>query len=185
MEDLYQVDWVDLETGNGKVEKRPVFYGNATKILDYVCEKRQITGPCFIKLLADSGQGSFKVSLIILPQCYNAEHDTEYEKDDEDLSPPAENSEFSRTMYAQGGSYRNELMLSGVKRSIMLINVPDIKETWQNCKTLWDLAKINDIPYLFVGDFKLSLIMLGLQTVTSSFPCPYCNRDIYRGITLV
>ena len=175
MDDLYKVEWVEMDIEKGKKDMRPVFYGNATEILEHVCEARDIAGPCFVKVLADSGQGSFKISLIVLPHA----------KDDQDIDDSDENgTTSSRTTYAEGGSFSNHLKMSGVKRSIMLVNVPDIKETWDNCKVLWDLAKINDIPYLFSGDFKLTLILLGLQTATSSYPCHLCfvSLDQLRGL---
>ena len=61
-----------MDIGQGKQEERPVFYGNATEIVEAVCEIRQINGPCLIKLLADSWKGSFKVSLSIMPEDFEA-----------------------------------------------------------------------------------------------------------------
>ena len=55
MIEFYKIIWMELEVGGGKVEKRPVFYGNSSDIVEKVCE-REISGPCFIKLMADSGQ---------------------------------------------------------------------------------------------------------------------------------
>jgi hypothetical protein len=52
--------------------------------------------------------------------------------------------------------------------------VPEIKETYDNVKLLFDLTKLNNIPYKFVADFKLLLILNGQQTATSTYPCPYC-----------
>ena len=42
-------------------------------------------------------------------------------------------------------------------------------------KTLFDLIRVNDIPLKFLADFKLLLIVNGLQTATASYPCPYCQ----------
>ena len=56
-----------------KVASRPVFYGDATSIVNYVCEERDISGPCFIKLMVDSGQGSLKFCLSIFPHDYDPE----------------------------------------------------------------------------------------------------------------
>lgn len=162
LEDLYHLTWLDLDVGQGKTEKRPVFYGDAQEIVGKVCEARDIHGPCIVKLMADSGQGSFKISLAIFP-----------EPSDPDSSDEA-SAKKARTTYAQGGSVGGDLSLNGVKRLIMLVHVPDIKETWANCKALWDLAGINNVSYLFVADFKLTLTVLGLQTASASYPCPYC-----------
>ena len=161
LESLYCVEEFEMVVDKyGRKEKRPVFYGNATAVMNAVCDARNITGPCFVKVMADSGQGSFKISVII------KEHDNAEEDDD--------TPESTRSTYAEGGSFGQGLLHTGVKKTIMLVNVPDIKESWSNCKLLWDLAKINDIPYIFVGDFKITLTLLGLQTATSTYPCPYC-----------
>lgn len=65
--------------------------------------------------------------------------------------------------------------LSSVYRLILLCIVPQIKETYKNVKLLFELTKINNIPFKFVADFKLLLIVNGQQTATSTFPCPYCD----------
>ena len=57
----------------------------------------------------------------------------------------------------------------------MLAIVPDVKETHGNMKILFDMIKLNHIPFIFLTDYKLLLITLGKQTATSSYPCPYCN----------
>lgn len=41
-------------------------------------------------------------------------------------------------------------------------------------KLLFDLIDINKIAFKFLADFKLILIVNGLQTATSTYPCPYC-----------
>ena len=156
-----------MDVGQGKQEERPVFYGNTTEIVEAVCEMRQINGPCLIKLLADSGKGAFKISLSIMPEDFEADE-----------------SNGQRTSYSEG-SVGHELSLNGVKRIILVAHVPDVKESWENCKALWDLAEINQISYLLVADIKLTLTVLGLQTASSMFPCPYCFISLkeLRGLT--
>jgi len=84
-----------MDVGQGKQEERPVFYGNATEIVEAVCEMRQINGPCLVKLLADSGKGSFKISLSIMPE--------DFEVND---------NHGKRTSYTEGGSVEYELSLN-------------------------------------------------------------------------
>ena len=57
----------------------------------------------------------------------------------------------------------------------MLACVPKVKETYSSMKTLFDLIRVNDILFKFLADFKLLLIVNGLQTSTASYPCPYCR----------
>lgn len=61
-----------------------------------------------------------------------------------------------------------------VKRIVLLCVVPDIKETYENVKILFNLIKIKNISFKFVADFKLLLIINGQQTASAMFPCPYC-----------
>ena len=78
---------------------------------------------------------------------------------------------------------RDMASLTGSKRLIMLAIVPEVKETHSNMKIIFDLVELNNIPFIFLTDFKLLLITLGKQTATSSYPCPYCNifhRDISK-----
>ena len=67
----------------------------------------------------------------------------------------------------------------------MLVNVADIIETWTIVRYYEILPKINDIPYMFSEDLKLTLILLGLQAATSSYqyPCHLCfvSLDQLRG----
>lgn len=56
----------------------------------------------------------------------------------------------------------------------MLVIVPDIKETYDNIKILFELININNISFKFSSDLKLILLINGQQTATSMYPCPYC-----------
>ena len=39
---------------------------------------------------------------------------------------------------------------------------------------MFDLTKINNIPFKFAADFKLLIIINGQQTASATFSCPYC-----------
>ena len=66
----------------------------------------------------------------------------------------------------------------------MLCCVPNVNESYENMKILFELTKLNNIPYKFVADFKLTLIVNGLQTATSSYPSPVCfvSLNCLRGV---
>lgn len=68
----------------------------------------------------------------------------------------------------------NKRKMTSVHKLLILCVVPDIKESYDNLKLIFDLTQLNDIPYKFACDFKLLLIVNGQQTATASFPCPYC-----------
>lgn len=56
---------------------------------------------------------------------------------------------------------------------------PEAKETYQNLSTLFSLINLNAlcgvIPYTIASDLKLLMILLGLQTCSSTHPCPWCD----------
>lgn len=79
-----------------------------------------------------------------------------------------------RKIYTDGGSIGQEREVTSVYRLIMLCIVPNIKDTYDNVKKLFDLISLNNISFKFISDFKLLLIVNGQQTASSSFPCPYC-----------
>ena len=77
-----------------------------------------------------------------------------------------------RSTYAEGGSTKKGKP-SGVKRVILLAVVPDIKETYSNVSLIFELINLNRLHFKIVADFKLQLIVLGLQTATATHPCGY------------
>lgn len=64
----------------------------------------------------------------------------------------------------------------------MVCVVPEIKVTYDNFRILWNLTNLNSIPYKFVSDYKLLLIMIGQQSAISTYPCPFCfiTLDVLR-----
>ena len=73
---------------------------------------KQIIGLCLINFLADSGKGFFKVSLSIMPEDFEANE-----------------CHGERTSYSEDGSVGNELSVNGIKRTILVSYVIDVKES--------------------------------------------------------
>lgn len=146
-----------------------MIFADAEELVEAVLEKRNFEGNHTLKIMADGGQGFFKISMTILPE----NHEAAETLDDRDfeISGPVHRK---RTRYSEGGTTGQENKITTVQRLILVCIVPDIKETYENLKILFDLTKINNISFRFTSDFKLILIVNGLQTATSTFPCPYC-----------
>lgn len=171
-DNVYQVDLFDFDTdGNGSMEeKRPVVWADAEKLVEFVIEKRNSIGNVNLKLMADGGKGFFKISLsIFLDSCKS---EPNYESKNSDFESDLKSSK--RNLYSDGGTTGRKSLLTSVNRLIMLCVVPQIKETYSNIELLFKLTNINNIPFKFVSDFKVLLIVNGQQTATASFPCPYC-----------
>lgn len=167
---VYKDQILDFEVEdkkNGKhSEKRPVVYANAEELIDVIVNERNLVGNFYVKLMIDGGQGFLKMSLTVLPENYVEEKELE----SQDSS--------KRTKYSEGGTVSKKRELISVKRVIILCIVPDVKETYNNLKKLFDLTKINNLSYKLVADFKLLLIVNGQQTASASFPCPYCFIEL-------
>ena len=171
LKNLYKNDNYDFEVEKSECkEKRPVVWADAEELVEAVISERKITGRHVIKVMADGGQGFFKICFTILPESYLAENEYTFPIDLEYDGVP----EKKRKLYSEGGSISCEAKLTSVKKVILLCIVPQIKESYDNVKLLFDLVQINRISFKFASDFKLLLIVNGQQTATSTCPCPYC-----------
>lgn len=95
--------------------------------------------------MADGGKGFFKISMTILPKDYCQEF-----SEDEEIPPKKK-----RSTYENGGSLGKKSNLNGVNRLILVCVMPNIKESYDNVRLLWNITKLNNIPFKFVSDYKL------------------------------
>ena len=174
--DVYKKEVIQFENKEGKPLLRPVVWADATELLDVVCTKREFFGRPTVKVMADGGQGFLKICVSVLPEGYDPNLDrapTDEElaetEDDEDPNPRTS----KRSKYSEGGTVKKG-KLTGVRKLIMVCIVPDVPETHTNMTILFKLTQLNLVSFLFVADFKLLLIVYGLQTATAKYPCPYC-----------
>lgn len=165
LDSLYKIEkmFFDIEGRSNDKCERVVVYANTEELLKEVLRRRDQTGSVKIKIMADGGGGFFKVCMTILPDDYI------------DKNPDSDNeSAEKRTRYSEGGSLSKLTRLTGVNKLIMLCIVPEIKETYENVAQIFNLIQINDIPFKFSSDFKILLIVNGMQTACSTYPSPYC-----------
>lgn len=152
--EFYKFDVQDFDIEKKEVqEKRPVVWCNSEEILDEIIQRRNSVGNFIIKVMADGGKGFFKVCMCIILEYYVSHQNLDDENAEKRLKPDK---------------------MTSVHKLIMLCIVPNIKESYDNVKKLFELIKINDIPFKFVADFKLLLIINRQQTARATFPCPYC-----------
>lgn len=163
LEHIYKEGFYEFETSKDGIKQRPVVYATASELVDFVFENRNIEHieQSKIKVMADGGQDFFKISLSIsIPEDDLKENDLDKSK--------------NVSTYSTGGSMANKRKLTSVFKLLLLGIVPRIKETYDNFKILVELTKLNEIPFKFVGDLKLVLLVNGQQTATAFYPCPYC-----------
>jgi len=159
--------------GNGDAGKvtRPVVYADCKSIINRICAERDYAGTPNVIIMADGGGKFFKVCATILPQHYDWTLDKQLVADA--AQSLVSSMKKKRSTYAEGGSLKKG-KLTGVKRVILLAVVPDIKETHSNISVIFELIGLNNIAFKIVSDFKLQLLVLGLQTATATHPCGYC-----------
>ncbi|CAH0556707.1 unnamed protein product [Brassicogethes aeneus] len=161
-----------------------LFYKTSIKEFDMegllaaVLEKREQIGVPTVKVMADGGQGFFKICITILPENYSPDLDrglenTELIQEDGEGNDQGE-IKSQRSLYVNGGSIGKKGKLTSVNRLIMLCIVPQVKETYENVQLMFRLTNLNAISFKFVSDFKLILLINGQQTATATYPCPYC-----------
>lgn len=157
-----------------KKELRPCVYVDASELLDFLVEERQIIGHYDVKIMIDKGKEFLKASMAIFPKNYSMDSNTVIEENSGDEGDGSYLQGKKSSFYSEGGSSGNKRVLSSVKRLILLCVVPQAQETYENLKLLFDWMRINNLPYKFVSDFKLLLVAIGQQTASSTYPCPYC-----------
>ena len=66
---------------------------------------------------------------------------------------------------------------SGTIRTIVLSCVQDIPENYWNLKIVFEKLKIDHFfaKKYIISDFKLINIVNGMQSSSSTYPCPYCK----------
>ena len=67
---------------------------------------------------------------------------------------------------------------TGEKKSILLAVSADTPETYENTKAIFEMTNVNILPFKLASDHKMQNILLGLQTHSSTHPCPFCNKSI-------
>ena len=66
---------------------------------------------------------------------------------------------------------------SSVNESFVIAMVEGIVEDYDNVKEILDLLKLDlkKFPIFLNNDLKMDLIILGLMSASSSYPCPFCE----------
>lgn len=83
-------------------------WANAEELLETVLEKRNLIGNFIIKVMADGGQGFFKICLTILPENYSAELDSGVDSDYDAAEIPTK----TRKLYSEGGSTGKKIKIN-------------------------------------------------------------------------
>ena len=122
--------------------------------------------------MADGSQGFFKLCMSIFPEDYlsDSKNGIDVDSDGQEVVDIPSN----RRLYSEGGNVGKKGKLTSVRRLILLCIVPQIKESYGNIELLLKLINVINIPFKFVSDFKLLIMINGQQTATSTYPYPYC-----------
>ena len=66
-------------------------------------------------------------------------------------------------------------LCSGVKRSILMAYCEDLEENYDNCQTILELLRFDELDSVIAADFKLLDILLGLSDHGGKHACIYCE----------
>ncbi|CAH0556510.1 unnamed protein product [Brassicogethes aeneus] len=179
---FYKQGLYEFETNEKREEQnRAIVWADAEELVKAVIEKRNYIGKPEIKLMADGGQGFFKICLTILPENYSSVLNKGLAGNQEIVEDEINAmDQGKRSTYAEGGRAGKRGKLSGLQRLIIVYMVPQIKESYDNIKFLFDLTQINKISFKFVSDLKVTLLVNGFQTATATYPCPYCYVPLHE-----
>ena len=168
LEDLYHVENLQFTDSKGNTSCRYLVYANSEDLLTRVCKLRDLKGHVFAKVMIDGGKGFLKVSLSVLPYDYNPISEEVFNND----SDESDDSNITQENKLVTNSKSNKI--TSVKKLVLLAIVPDIDESHSNLETIIKKTELNKISFILAVDFKLLLIVLGLQNAVSTYPCPYC-----------
>ena len=164
LEDYFHHEDIEFEHKNddGTIEKitRPVFLCNDVyELAKFIAQERGLDlNEVLSKFGTDVGKGKLKCGLSIIEE---AELDCD--------SPPKK-----RAKYEDGIAPALHKSTSANMMQIVAM-VPSIQETYNNLKIILDnLPGLNQLEVIHSHDLKVIAIMTGIQTASSTYPCPYC-----------
>ena len=139
--------------------ERPAVVCNDTKgLVQYLMNKRNLDPIITLtKITWDGGKGQFKVCLNLIED-YLVTH-----------SPIKKRSRYA------DGIQPDRAEQGGVLQSIIIGIFPDIPETYNNIKLIYDTLELGCVEHVASGDFKVLNILSGLQPCSSKHPCCYCT----------
>ena len=167
LESIYNISNLNFDCSFKKEKKklpRYVVWADSVELINTILQERSENGNVLLKVMADGGQGFFKICVTIIPENY---YDDEFNESVEFVQP-------QRSTYTVGGTISKHSKVTGVNKLIMICCVPDVDESYENIRLLFELTQINKITFKFSADFKVILIVNGKQTATSKYPSPYC-----------
>ena len=119
------------------------------------------------KFTLDGGKGMFKVCMNLIEDHLVLE------------SPIKKRSRYS------DGLEPGRAKPGGVLQSLIIGLFPQIPETYNNLKTIYDLLDLNKVEHVVSGDFKVLNILAGLQPCSSKHPCVYCTWEADKDVSQV
>ena len=137
-----------------------IYCNDVNKLIDQILEVREVdSSNARVKFGIDSGGGYLKFCMSIFQNT-------------------------SRRMMNERKVIDRGFSDTGVKKIMILALTPNVKETYNNVKILFDLLRVHEIHlHVFYSvDLKMANIICGLQSHSSSYPCVWCRcpKDEFR-----
>ena len=154
-----------------KVEIPVVFAKDTEELACLVMKERNLDpGNTTVQVGIDDGQGLLKVMMSL-----------------KESSLGEESVSKKKSKYSEGFA-PNDFKLSSVKKLILLLVSPTT-ESHHNLSSLLGLLKLDAVEFGYCCDLKMILILLGKQSASSKYCCPFCTGsspwlDTYTVITI-
>ena len=135
----------------------PVVYAkNVEGLASLVMAERGLSSEnCLVQIGIDDGQHLLKVMMSVK------------EKDPDPVEPKLKKAKYEE------GFAPLDFKMSGVKKLILILVSPTT-ERHDNMKALLDLLKLEALDFGLCCDLKMVNILLGKQSASSKFCCPFC-----------
>ena len=75
----------------------------------------------------------------------------------------------------------DEAWANSVKKVIILADVLNVPENYNNIMILWNQIGLNNLKLVCACDHKMSNIICGIQSASASHPCHICDATNPRG----
>lgn len=166
LDDIYHVQKLSLKISNGKIENRDVVLCN---LEDLINKANSFRGNdklrTLVKIMVDRGDNLLKIDLSLITE----------DKDDPLNSPVKKGTKSRYSDVASGAAA--DWKESGTKKLLIAAAVPDAVEDYDNLELLFKELRTDRVKFMFVGDFKIIYIILGLQGQNAKHPCFVCDID--------
>ena len=156
LQEFFVTEDATVKNGEGEEILRPLTHAkDLNTLIHLVCQKRGLDEDD-VKIVfgVDGGQSKLIATMAVVPN--------------------VEKSKAERRIEPE---YRNRSKSTGCKKCLVVSRIDSVPENRENVRVLIEKLNLPDLQQDFavMADIKLIDIMCGIQSTSSTHPCPFCN----------